>query len=223
MPEAQPSPTAGLLPPSRKQKFSYAGSGKRCLDVVAALVLLLTVGFVLILLALLVAADGGRPFFGHTRVGRGGRTFTCWKIRTMVPEAEAKLEQILRKDPAAAAQWAQYQKIDNDPRVTRLGRVLRRTSLDELPQLWNVLRGDMSLVGPRPVTPAELSRYGSAASDYISVRPGVTGLWQVQGRNSLTYDDRVLLDQQYAQGLTLRRDLRILAMTVSTVLAGTGS
>jgi lipopolysaccharide/colanic/teichoic acid biosynthesis glycosyltransferase len=141
----------------------------------------------------------------------------------MVPEAEAKLEQILRKDAAAAAQWAQYQKIDNDPRVTRLGKVLRRTSLDELPQLWNVLRGDMSLVGPRPVTPAELSRYGSAASDYISVRPGVTGLWQVQGRNSLTYDDRVLLDQQYAQGLTLRRDLRILAMTVSTVLAGTGS
>jgi lipopolysaccharide/colanic/teichoic acid biosynthesis glycosyltransferase len=141
----------------------------------------------------------------------------------MVPDAEARLDEVLRRDPTAAAQWAQYQKLDNDPRVTRLGHLLRRTSLDELPQLWNVLRGDMSLVGPRPVTRAELERYGSAASDYVSVRPGLTGLWQVEGRNALTYEERVAMDRRYARKLTFRQDLRILAKTVAVVLARTGS
>jgi lipopolysaccharide/colanic/teichoic acid biosynthesis glycosyltransferase len=213
---------ADLLPTPRRRVASYAGWGKRSFDLLAVAILLLPVALVLVLLATLVRTDGGRPFFGHARVGRDGRIFTCWKIRTMVPDAEARLEEVLRRDPEAAAQWAEYQKLDEDPRVTRFGNLLRRTSLDELPQLWNVLRGDMSLVGPRPVTRAELERYGSAASDYVSVRPGLTGLWQVEGRNALTYAERVVLDQQYARTLTFRLDLRILSKTVSAVLARTG-
>ena len=223
MSQAQFPQAASLLPSPPRRVVGYAGWGKRSLDLVAVVVLLLPVALVLVLLAILVRTQGGQPFFGHARVGRGGRTFTCWKIRTMVPDAEARLDEVLRSDSTAAAQWAQYQKLDNDPRVTRLGHLLRRTSLDEVPQLWNVLRGDMSLVGPRPVTRVELERYGSAASDYVSVRPGLTGLWQVEGRNALTYAERVALDQQYARKLTVREDLRILSKTVSVVLARTGS
>jgi exopolysaccharide production protein ExoY len=219
----QSSEAVDLSLRSRWRVSGYVGWGKRCLDLIAVLVLLLPVALLLVSLFALVGVEGGRPIFGHTRVGRGGRTFRCWKIRTMVPDAEARLQEVLRTDPKAAAQWAQYRKLDNDPRVTRLGDVLRRTSLDELPQLWNVLRGDMSLVGPRPVTRAELAQYGSAGLDYISVRPGITGLWQVQGRNSLTYTERVRLDQRYVQELTFRQDLQILFKTVSVVFARTGS
>ena len=214
---------ATLLSPPRLRVAGYVGWGKRSLDLVAALVLLLPAALLLVVLIALVWTEGGRPIFGHARVGRGGRTFTCWKIRTMVPDAEARLEEVLRNDPRAAAQWAEYRKLDNDPRITRLGDVLRRTSLDELPQLWNVLCGDMSLVGPRPVTSAELARYGEASSDYVSVRPGITGLWQVQGRNSLTYTERVRLDQQYVHELTCRQDLHILFKTISVVFARTGT
>lgn len=223
MPHDRSPQAVALSPRSRWRAPGYVRWGKRSLDLIAVLVLLLPVALLLVPLVALVGTDGGRPIFGHARVGRGGRTFTCWKIRTMVPDAEARLEEVLRTDPKAAAQWAQYRKLDNDPRVTRLGDVLRRTSLDELPQLWNVLCGDMSLVGPRPVTRAELAQYGSASLDYISVRPGITGLWQVQGRNSLTYTERVRLDQQYVQELTCRQDLHILFKTVSVVFARTGS
>jgi lipopolysaccharide/colanic/teichoic acid biosynthesis glycosyltransferase len=201
---------------------SYAGLGKRSLDVVVALLLLPIVFPLLFLLAVLVTLDGGRPFFGHVRVGRGGQTFRCWKIRTMVPDAEARLKHILATDAEAAAQWARDHKLLRDPRITWLGDFLRKSSLDELPQLWNVLRGDMSLVGPRPVTRVELDRYGEAASVYLSVRPGVTGLWQVQGRNSIQYEDRVQLDRLYVQRLALAQDLKILVRTVSVVLARTG-
>ncbi len=217
---------AGELPsvatPSRRHAFSYGRAGKRSFDLVAALILLPSVALLILLLAALVALDGGRPFFGHVRVGRGGQTFRCWKIRTMVPDAEARLTQLLATDPDAAAQWARDQKLLRDPRITWLGNFLRKTSLDELPQLWNVLRGEMSLVGPRPVTRVELGRYGEAASVYLSVRPGVTGLWQVQGRNSVQYDDRVRLDQQYVRQLALTQDLKILARTLSVVAARTG-
>ena len=218
------SPAAARLhhPEWRRAGF-YLAFGKRSLDLLAVLLMAIPVALVLVLLALIVSVDGGQPFFGHARVGRGGRTFTCWKVRTMAPDAEARLKEILREDPAAAAQWAQFQKFDNDPRVTRLGRFLRETSLDELPQLWNVARGEMSMVGPRPVTRAELERYGSAVADYLAVRPGLTGLWQVQGRNALTYEERVRLDQEYAQRLTLGQDFRIVAKTFSTLMARTGS
>ena len=131
------------------------------------------------------------PIYGHERIGRGGRPFLCWKVRTMVPDAEARLEAILRADPVRADEWARDHKLRDDPRVTWLGRWLRLTSLDEVPQLWNVLRGEMSLVGPRPVTRPELARYGASARHYLAVRPGLTGMWQLDGRNALPYARRV--------------------------------
>jgi lipopolysaccharide/colanic/teichoic acid biosynthesis glycosyltransferase len=130
--------------------FSYARSGKRTFDIVAALLLLLAFLPLIVLLASAVAFDGSRPFFGHARVGRGGRMFSCWKLRSMVPDAEDRLRQILLTDPQAAAEWARDRKLRSDPRISPVGDILRRTSLDELPQLWNVLRGDMSLVAPAP-------------------------------------------------------------------------
>lgn len=203
-------------------RVSYAGSGKRAFDLGAGLFLLLLFLPAILFLGALVAIDGGKPFISLRRVGRDGRHFGCWKIRTMVVDAEARLGQILASDPEAAAEWARDQKLSDDPRVTWLGKVLRATSLDELPQLWNVVRGDMSLVGPRPVTDAEMVRYGEASASYVSVRPGLTGLWQVQGRNSVSYDERVRLDVDYVSRLSFRGDFVILVRTIGAVLNRTG-
>lgn len=204
------------------QGWSYARWGKRAFDVVAGLLLLFLFAPAMLFLGLVVALDGGRPFISLRRLGRDGNHFACWKIRTMVMVAETRLAQILAQDPEAAAEWARDQKLVDDPRVTRLGKALRSTSLDELPQLWNVVRGDMSLVGPRPITDAEMVRYGEAGSSYISVRPGLTGLWQVQGRNSVSYDERVRLNVDYVSNLSFRADLSILLRTVGAVLNRTG-
>ena len=171
---------------------------------------------------MIVALDGANPFFGHRRVGRDGRVFRCWKLRSMVPDAEARLARHLAENPAAAREWAAARKLSQDPRVTRVGRVLRRTSLDELPQVWNVLLGEMSLVGPRPVTTEELMRYGPARWAYLGVRPGITGLWQVRGRNRLSYAERVRLDAEYARDASLALDLGLLLRTVPAVLRLTG-
>ncbi len=174
------------------------------------------------LLMLLARLDGGPALYSHLRVGRGGALFRCWKIRTMVPDADARLSRLLDSDPAAAAEWARDRKLSRDPRVTALGRLLRRASLDELPQLWNVLAGEMSLVGPRPVTEAELDRYGPARWAYLGHLPGITGLWQVSGRNGVSYDDRVALDIDYANRLCFLTDLTILLRTGGAVLRRTG-
>lgn len=208
---------------SMASQWGYAGTGKRAFDLTAAVLLLVIFAPAILFLAALVALlDGGKPFISLRRVGRDGRHFPCWKIRTMVVDAEARLKQLLAEDPEAAEEWARDQKLSNDPRVTWLGKVLRSTSLDELPQLWNVLRGEMSLVGPRPVTDAEMVRYGDASASYVSVRPGVTGLWQVQGRNSVSYDERVRLDVEYVSRLSFMSDLSILVRTVGAVLNRTG-
>jgi lipopolysaccharide/colanic/teichoic acid biosynthesis glycosyltransferase len=196
--------------------------GKRVFDITAGLLLLVLFAPAILLLGLLVSSDGGKPFISLRRVGRDGNHFACWKIRTMVVDAETRLAQILAQDPEAAAEWARDQKLVDDPRVTRLGKALRSTSLDELPQLWNVVRGDMSLVGPRPITDAEMVRYGDAGPYYISVRPGLTGLWQVQGRNSVSYDERVSLDVTYVSRLSFKNDISILFRTVGAVLNRTG-
>ena len=211
-----------LTPDGMTDSWSYAKFGKRAFDITAGLLLLFLFAPAILFLGLLVASDGGRPFISLRRLGRDGNHFACWKIRTMVVDAEARLAQILAQDPEAAAEWARDQKLVEDPRVTRLGKALRRTSLDELPQLWNVVRGDMSLVGPRPITDAEMVRYGDAGSYYISVRPGLTGLWQVQGRNSVSYDERVRLDVAYVSHLSFKCDLSILFRTVGAVLNRTG-
>jgi len=203
-------------------RLSYEHVGKRVFDLLAGLVLLLLFAPAILFLGAIVALDGGKPFIGLRRVGRDGRHFRCWKIRTMILDADQRLAQILAQSPEAAAEWARDQKLADDPRVTWLGRSLRATSLDELPQLWNVVRGDMSLVGPRPVTDAEMVRYGDAASHYASVRPGITGLWQVQGRNDVSYDERVRLDVSYVSRLGLMQDISILFRTVGAVLKRTG-
>lgn len=177
----------------------------------------------LMVVAAMLVTEGRPIFYGQTRVGRHGRLFTCWKFRSMVRDADAALERALDGDPALRAEWTANRKLARDPRIMPLGHFLRRSSLDELPQLWNVLRGDMSFVGPRPVVWEELSFYGVFTADYMSVRPGLTGAWQVSGRSNTTYDERVALDVDYVRNMSLRADLRIVAKTVKVVLAQTGA
>ncbi|MEE3316865.1 MAG: sugar transferase [Pseudomonadota bacterium] len=200
----------------------YAAFGKRVCDLVFAFALLPILIPVIAVLWGLTRLDGGPGFFGHKRVGKDRRQFSCWKIRTMVPDAEAKLKQYLSENPDAKAQWQRDFKLDNDPRITRLGNFLRKTSLDELPQIWNVIRGEMSFVGPRPVVQDELLRYGESEKFYLSVRPGITGLWQVSGRNNISYADRVRMDRIYASRYSMLQDTKIIAKTATVVLFPTG-
>ncbi|HSB21613.1 MAG TPA: sugar transferase [Burkholderiaceae bacterium] len=167
--------------------------------------------------------DGAPVLFAHYRVGRHGKLFRCLKFRTMHHESQQRLAQVLANDPMAREQWQRDQKLADDPRVTPVGRFLRQTSLDELPQLINVLRGEMRLVGPRPITVGELTRYGSTRWHYLSVWPGMTGLWQVSGRNETSYAQRVALDRRYVEQHTLAMDLRILLRTVKVVLRREGA
>lgn len=200
----------------------YRTKAKQAIDVLTAVVALPFLAPFILFFALLVRRDGGPAFFGHRRIGRNGRPFMCWKLRTMVPDAEAVLQTHLAAHPELAAQWYRDYKLKNDPRITRIGQFLRRTSLDELPQIWNVLRGEMSFVGPRPVTEPELEKYAGYQWAYLRLRPGITGAWQVSERNDVTYAERVGLDVAYASSITFWRDLRILVATVSVVLARTG-
>lgn len=197
---------------------------KRGLDVaVAATALLLLLPLMLLVAAAVWAGDRQSPIFRHTRLGRDGRRFHCLKFRSMVTNGEAVLAAHLAADPAARREWEETHKLTHDPRVTPLGRILRKTSLDELPQLINVLRGEMSLVGPRPIVQAEVARYGSAFPACFAVPPGVTGLWQVSGRSDTTYAERVALDLDYASRWSLTRDIAILVRTVPAVFAQRGS
>jgi Undecaprenyl-phosphate galactose phosphotransferase WbaP len=198
---------------------------KRIFDVAATLcggVFLLP--FIATIAAIIKLSDGGPAFYGHVRVGRSGRLFICWKFRTMVVDADRALADYLEVNPEAAREWRENQKLLRDPRITRIGRFLRDTSLDELPQLYNVLRADMSLVGPRPVTKQELNeRYAKDRRYYLLVRPGVTGLWQVSGRNRLSYSRRVQLDEEYLREWSFAHDLQILLRTVDVVFRRDGA
>ncbi|WP_175610459.1 sugar transferase [Rhodobacter aestuarii] len=200
----------------------YRRVGKRIFDIVFSATALILLMPALLILAFIVKRDGGPAFFGHKRIGRDGKPFTCWKIRTMVVDAEKRLNDLLERDPVAREQWQREFKLDNDPRITALGQFLRRSSLDELPQFWNVLLGDMSVVGPRPVTKKEVELYGKHARTVQSVRPGVTGLWQVSGRNAISYSSRVRLDVHYARNASFVGDLAIVLWTVTTMLKRTG-
>ena len=196
----------------------------RGLDIVIAAVALLFFAPLMIAIALSVyAADPGPIFFAQRRIGRGGRMFRCLKFRTMATDAEARLQELLRTDPAARAEWDRDHKLRNDPRIVGIGSFLRKSSLDELPQLFNVLKGEMSLVGPRPIVEAEARRYGRYIAQYCSVRPGITGLWQVSGRNDTTYRRRVAMDVAYSRRRNAAMDIRILAVTVPSVLRAKGS
>lgn len=198
---------------------AVGGRAKRLMDVITASITLVLAAPLMIVVWLLVFMVLGSPaIFAHTRVGQTGRRFRCLKYRTMVRDSDGALRRHLAENPHAANEWARKQKLQNDPRVTRLGSFLRKSSIDELPQLFNVLRGDMSCVGPRPVVPDELSKYGTYAIYYLCARPGITGLWQTSGRSTLSYAKRVELDVQYVKRWSLAMDFKILLRTVAVLL-----
>ena len=207
------------------QKFVIAHPRqKRGVGMAGALVLLVLFAPVMLVVALAVfIGDPGPVFFRQKRIGFDGRLFDCYKFRTMATDAEARLDALLASDPAARAEWDKDHKLRDDPRVTGVGRFLRKSSLDELPQLWSVLKGDMSLVGPRPIVEKEAARYGRYLQHYCAVRPGLTGLWQISGRNDVSYRRRVAYDVLYVRTSGVYDNLRILVLTVPSVLASRGS
>ena len=193
---------------------------KRSMDVFLAISgILLLAPLLIICYFATVLTSPGPALFRHRRVGFNGKYFDCLKFRTMVTDAPERLRRLLESDPLAAAEWAASRKLKNDPRVTAIGAILRKSSLDELPQLFNVLRGDMSIVGPRPVTDEELERYSTSVGAYLACRPGITGLWQVSGRSSTTYDKRVACDTFYAHNWSIALDTKILIVTLPSLLA----
>jgi len=196
---------------------------KRLFDVIGAVILGLVFSPLMLMIVLLMRKGDGSAIYRHRRVGRGGQMFSCLKFRTMVPNADQVLHDLIARDPELKAEWIRDHKLRHDPRVTRLGRFLRRTSLDELPQLMNVLRGEMSLVGPRPVIREELLRYGRSVGTYLAAKPGITGLWQVNGRNDTDYRRRVVLDAYYVRNQNLLLDLYVLMKTIGVVLSGNGA
>ena len=196
----------------------------RILDIVVASAALVFVAPLMLFIGIFVMLSSPGPIlFRQERLGRGGRTFSCLKIRTMRSDSDAILDKLLATDPAARAEWDRDRKLRSDPRISAVGHFLRRTSLDELPQLINVLVGDMSIVGPRPIVAAEAVRYRRYITAYFAVRPGITGLWQVSGRNHTTYRRRIACDVAYVRAKSAGNDLRIMAMTVPTVLLARGA
>lgn len=198
----------------------YRSLGKRVLDLALIVLMAPSVLFVVAVLAVLVALDGKSPFYGQMRVGRDGRVFRMWKLRSMIPDADAALERHLAENPEARREWDENQKLRNDPRITRIGKLIRSTSLDELPQLWNVFKGDMSLVGPRPMMCEQRVLY--PGTEYYEMRPGITGYWQTSVRNDSSFRDRAGFDAAYYRDLSLTTDIKTLLATVSVVVAATG-
>lgn len=216
-PERRVQEGAGTLQPG-------IDGGKRAFDVVFALCILICVLPFLLVCAIIGSLESPGPvLFRQRRIGRGGKPFTIYKLRTMVTNADEVLARHLKENPAAAREWAADHKLRQDPRVTRIGKVMRRLSIDEFPQLMNVLKGDMSIVGPRPIVSAEIPLYGNAFRVYCAVRPGLTGLWQVSGRNDTGYSQRVALDQKYVASCSPKLDASILARTFRAVVAGSGA
>ncbi len=204
--------------------YPKGGLPKRIMDLTIASALLVAFLPLMAFISLLIAAgDRGQIYYGHERIGFAGRRFRCLKFRSMVVDSEKVLARHLADNPGALREWEATHKLRCDPRVTKLGRFLRETSLDELPQLINVIRGDMSLVGPRPIVLSEVPRYASEIDAYFSVRPGVTGLWQVSGRSDVPYDQRVSLDSHYVSNWSIWVDLRILLKTIKVVFSRDGS
>ena len=216
---------AALSGPRVAPSGSWSGRQSMCrlLDIMIAAVALVFLAPLMTLIALLIWASGGPILFGHQRVGRGGRTFTCWKFRTMHVDSDRILADVLAASTVARLEWERDRKLKADPRVGRVGALLRKSSLDELPQLFNVLGGTMSIVGPRPIVQAEAFRYGRYFSDYCQVRPGITGLWQVSGRNSTTYRRRVACDVAYVRSKAPMNDIRIMMKTIPAVCFARGA
>ncbi len=195
---------------------------KRVFDILLILITAPITITVMILVAIACSLDGGAPLYSQNRVGKNGGLFRCWKFRTMVPNNQHILQEFLAKNPIAMREWQTLNKLKHDPRITPIGRFLRQSSLDELPQLYNILRGEMSIVGPRPIVPAELVKYGNDIRHYLALRPGLTGLWQISGRNHIDYDMRVALDVTYQKTRSFALDIKIILRTFGTVLSRTG-
>lgn len=200
-----------------------AQAAKRVFDLAICIAMLPVVILIAIPIIVLIVLDGGSPFYSQPRVGRYGREFRCLKFRTMNVDAERRLAELLETNPASRAEWNTSRKLKADPRVTWVGPFLRKTSLDELPQILNVLRGEMSLVGPRPVVMGELGMYGDSVTCYLACLPGITGLWQISGRNDVSYQTRVKFDREYAESWSMLLDLKVLLLTVPAVLARKGA
>ncbi len=196
---------------------------KNIIDRTGAFFGILALSPIFLYVAYKVKQDGGSAFYGHTRIGKGGKSFKCWKFRSMVVNSQEILEELLANDPEAKAEWDKDFKLKNDPRITKIGDFIRKTSIDELPQLFNVLMGEMSLVGPRPIVKDETKYYGDLIDAYYSVRPGITGLWQVSGRNDITYDQRVYLDRWYVRHWSIWTDMVIIIKTIFVVSNRTGA
>lgn len=209
---------------ARYSSGALGGVGKRTVDLLVAAVALTLLAPLFLLVAVSVKCSGPGPvFYGHKRVGLDGASFRCWKFRSMVTDGDRILSDYIANHPDEREEWETNRKLRNDPRVTRIGSVLRAYSVDELPQLINVLTGDMSIVGPRPVTEDELGLYGNAAALYLMTRPGITGLWQVSGRSDTSYVERVALDTRYVQAWSFWSDLMIILRTIPAVVSSKGS
>ncbi|WP_299949950.1 sugar transferase [Hyphomonas sp. BRH_c22] len=197
---------------------------KRLFDILVAGSALLFVAPLILTIAVAIRMqDGGKAFYAQRRFGLNGETFNCFKLRSMVPDAQERLEHLLENNPAARREWEESQKLTHDPRITSLGHFIRKTSIDELPQLYNVLRGDMSLVGPRPIVESEIPKYGENFRQYCAVRPGITGLWQVTGRSDTSYPQRVAIDVEYVRTRSFWGDVKIVLLTVPAVFKSEGA
>jgi len=220
--DVQWSSSQGSNPP--RVPIGINGIGKRAFDLVISITLLIFISPLLLAIWCIIRfSDNGNAIFKQQRFGRDGRVFTCYKFRTMASDADQRLDELLQTDEAAAREWESGQKLRNDPRITRIGHFLRRSSLDELPQLINIIRGEMSIVGPRPIVHNEIAKYGEFYAYYTAARPGVTGLWQVSGRNLTTYPQRVALDAQYVREWTLTKDILIILRTIPIIMTGQGA
>ncbi len=198
--------------------FGMNGLAKRFLDIAIAASALVFLAPLLLLVAIAVRMGGGPVFYTQKRIGRGGRAFSMIKFRTMRTDADAVLQSVLDSDPAARAEWAAFQKLKNDPRITRIGRYLRISSIDELPQLVNVLIGDMSIVGQRPILLNQRDAFGVHIAGYERARPGITGLWQVRGRNSLSFEQRAIMGSEYVSRWSLLLDIKLILLTIPAIL-----
>lgn len=196
---------------------------KRVMDILGAISIMFILSPLLLTLYLLIKRDGGDAIYSHSRIGRNGKPFECLKFRSMVVNSKEILENLLATNPEARFEWEKDFKLKNDPRITRVGHFIRKTSLDELPQLWNVLKGEMSLVGPRPIVKEELERYKDKVDYYLMAKPGMTGLWQVSGRNDVDYETRVYFDAWYVKNWSLWNDIAILFKTINVVLKRDGA
>jgi len=213
--------TAGATTAPNDKSRVYANLGKRILDVALVLLTLPLTVPVILICALALWIEGGHPFYRQDRLGQHGRSFSIMKLRTMVRDADTQLEKYLAANPDMRREWDETQKLKQDPRITWVGKFLRASSLDELPQLWNVLIGDMSLVGPRPMMPEQLPLYGNATA-YFALKPGITGVWQVSARNESRFSYRAQIDAAYGQELSMWADLSLMLRTVGVVVRGTG-